>query len=411
MWNKIFAVFINFLFFFHPIFHAYLSLRGVEQGSGQKQYFNIVISIIAWLLFLHYYLLGKEKITKHHLRVFICAVIVGVCYLLTGQIHSGSSHGYQASLLGWGSIGLSGLLAGMMIMNKRRIIEVSKLIPFFSILTTVVITSFTYVAGEIVRSGNEFGWDYQIISYYMADCFLLNAYYLIFFKDKPKNIFQKALNIAVVITMFVNAFQAYYAGGRGGAILQTFALIYIIWYLRKNKYISVIHLAFITVFFVVGFMYIANRMDLMGSEGYGRLTDFSSLNNDGRVELYNSAFYYWKSSPIFGYGIGSIWYTVGYYSHNFFTDVLAEGGMIGFLLMMILLYKALVRLYIFSKLDKNFVLVMFYSFTGLIMLLFSAYWFDNEQFWFLMGAAWSIDYKRIVSKGFNYGNSYYVRSL
>ena len=102
-------------------------------------------------------------------------------------------------------------------------------------------------------------------------------------------------------------------------------------------------------------------------------------------------------SPIFGYGIGSIWHTVGHYSHNFFTDVLAEGGMIGFLLMFFLLFKALVRIYKFSIVDKNLVLVMFYSFTGLIMLMFSAYWFDNEQFWFLMGAAWSVDYKRVVN--------------
>lgn len=409
MWNKLFAVFINFLFFFHPIFHAYLSLQGIEQGAGQKQYFNIVISIIAWLLFFHYYLFGKEKITKHHRKVLIVVFFVGICYWLTGQFYGDMPHGYYASLLGWGSAGLSGMLAGIMIMDKRRLIEVSKLIPYFSIITTIVITSFTYVAGEIVRYGNDFGWDYQIISYYMADCFLLNAYYLFFFKEKPKTLFQRILNIAVVFTMFVDAYQAYYAGGRGGAVLQTFALIFILLYLLKNKYISVIQVAFITVISIVGFMFIANKMDLMGSEGFGRISDFSSFQSDGRVDLYKSAFNYWEKSPIIGYGIGSIWHTVGYYSHNIFTDVLVEGGMIGFIFIVFLLFRALVRLYKYSLVDKNLVLVLFYSFTGLIMLLFSAYWFDNEQFWFLMGAAWSVDYKKIMANWLSNGKGYNLR--
>ena len=411
MWDKFFAVFINFLIFFHPIFHAFLSLRGIEQESGQKQYFNIALSVYAWIMFIHYYIIGKERITKFHRRLLSSAVIVGVCYWLTGQYLSGSPHGYNASFLGWGSAGISGMLAGMMIMDNKRITEVSRLIPYFSIATTLIITAFTFVAGEVVKNDNEFGWDYQVISYYMADCFLLNAYFLLFFKDRKRNLYQKIINFAVVITMFLDAFQVYNSGGRGGAVLQTFAIIYILWYLYKNKYISNYHLFLIVLVSIIVFFIIANKMNLWDSAGMGRITNSDSKGFDGRLELYDSAINYWMKSPIIGYGLGSIWYTVGFYSHNFFTDVLAEGGMIGFLIMITILFKALVRVYRFSIADQKLVLVMFYSFTGLIMLLFSTYWFDNEQFWFLMGAVWSVDCQKVLKNGLNYEKGYYIRNV
>lgn len=85
--------------------------------------------------------------------------------------------------------------------------------------------------------------------------------------------------------------------------------------------------------------------------------------------------------PVFGHGIGSIFYLVGNYSHNVFTDVLAETGVVGLLiviLIMIVFLRKIKGLFAEGSLYR-FLLMVFIC--GIMLNLFSGYLWVNQHVW------------------------------
>ena len=394
MWNKLFAIYINLLFFMNPLYNTYLSLRGISQESGQLQYICIALFIFSLVFYFKWYIFGPNKITWRQVRIFVAMFIIGFLYYLSGVIYHDMPHGYYAAFLYWGSMGISAVLAGIMINRIDRLIEVSKLLPIFTIFTTIIVSIYAYNGSEMVRN-NDYNWNYQSISYFMANCFLFNAYYLFFFKN-TKSFITKIIKIAVSITMVANLFLKLNAGGRGATVLIIFSIFYLLYYLLRNHIIKPHNLILICLAFILIFIYIANSFNLWESSGFDRVTHMLQYNTETRENSYTIAIQYWTMSPFIGYGVGSIWHTVGFYSHNLFCDLLSESGVIGTSIILSLLIISLTRIYKLTRLYNEYMLILFYSFTGLIMLMFSSYWISNETFWFILSAALSIDFKQIV---------------
>lgn len=72
--------------------------------------------------------------------------------------------------------------------------------------------------------------------------------------------------------------------------------------------------------------------------------------------------------------VGSIWYTVGYYSHNIVMDLLAETGIIGTTFFLSLLLKTFLGLYRLMRYQKTAILLSVIFLGTLLKYTFSGYY-------------------------------------
>ena len=61
---------------------------------------------------------------------------------------------------------------------------------------------------------------------------------------------------------------------------------------------------------------------------YSIFGNTEAIGTDNRWIRWNLAWNAFTKSPVFGHGLGSVFYEVGFYSHNIFTDMLCEGGVV-----------------------------------------------------------------------------------
>ena len=101
-----------------------------------------------------------------------------------------------------------------------------------------------------------------------------------------------------------------------------------------------------------------------------------------------------KRNPIAGNGLGSVFYEMEIYSHNLFTDVFCEMGLLGLGALVLILLFFVIKIINLIKKDplNHIVLIMFLS--GFIMLMFSNYYSNSPFIWFACGYAFLNDTPR-----------------
>lgn len=114
--------------------------------------------------------------------------------------------------------------------------------------------------------------------------------------------------------------------------------------------------------------------------------------SDGRVDIKERALQAISASPIYGYGLSSSEkYTHDAYPHNFILQLLLDGGIILFILILLPMIFMIVRY--FKKgtyLELSLVIVLFFS--SVPGALFSLDLWTNARFWIFMGVLSSSRY-------------------
>ncbi len=400
MKDKLLAIYILALFLHAPITSEFLVLTEQESESGQLQNTLIILFIIGFAFFINIYVVGKEKLIKSQKVFLFACALFGIMYLYTSSAYkvlvnvsledstvSGVRHLYMAHFLRWGSVCMTSVVSGMMIMRKGIIEKVGKYIPLFTIVLTILISKETYKGMEMLY-GNEFGFNYQNVTYYQASFLILNLYYLFYYKPKHSSYTHKILRLFVGICLLLNIVYIISAGGRGGFIILVVSVVYILLsFLLKGKSNIYARIAIILVV-VLAFYSFADFMKLWDSTGFYRVTHMIEIDKGGRELLRELAEPIIEDSFFIGHGLGSVWFTLGYPSHNVIQDVHIELGIIGVVLFIALLLNTIYRLYLLLKKDTKYQLLMLYSF-NCIMLLFSGYWISQPDLWFTWGAVYS----------------------
>ena len=113
------------------------------------------------------------------------------------------------------------------------------------------------------------------------------------------------------------------------------------------------------------------------------LSLFSGGASDaGRISLYGKAMEIFSTNPVFGCGIGSVFFYLNAYSHNLFADVLVETGVVGLLciiLVLIVFLRKLLFVYNIGSLYRFLTILFICGFTN---NLFSGYLWVNQLLWF-----------------------------
>lgn len=376
--------------FLEPIYNTYLSLNNITDNSGQLQYLTIFTFLMSILLYIESIITELKSIPFLHIKIFVCTIITLLLYMLSGAIYEDMPQGYTSSMLRFGSSCVAALLGGIMINQYGKLNTVCKILPWITVLITISVGFYGYSGASMVKE-DDFGWNYQNISYCMADCFLFNSFVLFFLKNRNESmpIISHIKTIIITLCIIANAFLCINGGGRGANILLLLSFVLVLYRLILNKDKKNLYFTATISLILVVFFYVSNHLSLWDSDGFYRATHIFEYNTETRESSYSDAIYYWTESPLWGYGIGSIWHTVGFYSHNLFCDWLAEGGVMLFLLMLFITAKSFRNLFYATNINPNYYFAIFYGFTGFVMLLFSGYWFDCEAVWFTIGAAFA----------------------
>jgi O-antigen ligase len=118
-------------------------------------------------------------------------------------------------------------------------------------------------------------------------------------------------------------------------------------------------------------------------KGITRIMSFITgyLINDGRVELYSQSLSLFGENPVFGNGIGSIFHYLHSYSHNLFMDILAESGIFGLVLFIMVLVIFLKKLFVLFRQGSLFRFLTYIFICGMTLNLFSGYVWTNQLVW------------------------------
>lgn len=389
----LFPVFLLIVIFSDEIFYGFLALTGISVESGMKSRMAIGIAAVGYVMMALDMAKGRLK-SRNFKQLFVMMILL-ILYIITGFIFGGRNAKYTSYLLVFGSYCIPASYVGMRLAREWDIRQANKLLPYFVIPLTLVIGSNMgrYLAESTLVRGDESGLNYQSVSYFMSFFYSYSAYYCFFSEVDHKGFWKRLLFFAMLTNMFASALLCLLGGGRGAFVYIVAVTLYLVWSLySSNKRHRGYILLLVGVISAV-FLFLFMKLDVLDSAGMTRITEQLSVD-DEREELWGKAMITFKESPIIGHGLGSIWWTVGFYCHNIVADLLAETGLLGTGVVLYVLFLMLFRLYRLYKLDKNFVFLILVFLSALVRSVFSGYWIAAHNLFFVYGFVFALNWNR-----------------
>lgn len=389
-----YAIFFLFALFSESIFHCYMILRGLVVESGQLKYMFIVVAAIGYMTFLLDLLNNRYSIeAKRFIAVLFGIVAIYGCT----SLFYGTASGYISQLLRYGSISISIAILGVHAATNEYFDKINRLIPFFIIPLSIVLGSLgmSYAAmGDMIRQNDDSGLTYQSMAYFMAFYFVCAAYYALVANVAHKG-FWMIVRFAAFGVMAYSALVCVMSGGRGAVVYLVSVALIIVYSMYNNGRLSKIKIFGIVLAAVAVFAYCFVALNVSDSVGFSRLSE-KMTDSSSRDNLYNLAWNAFLDSAGLGNGLGSCWWTVGWYSHNMVLDLLAEIGLIGAAIVLIVILKTCRRSLVLGKYEPFYDFVLFIFLEGLVRGMFSDYWLSLEKLWLGFSFVFCTDYKNLL---------------
>ena len=157
------------------------------------------------------------------------------------------------------------------------------------------------------------------------------AWHLFLQADRKKNRFLKFVNLAYIPL-------AIFAILLTGSRTSLFALIPAVIFIARPKRLDIGQFIIISLFLVISLFVI---LSILPQAVIDRLaTTAASIGSEdigGRVDLWREALSVFLQNPIIGTGAGAIGASIGSWAHQTFLSILAETGLVGFMLFILIL--------------------------------------------------------------------------
>lgn len=274
------------------------------------------------------------------------------------------------------------VLTGMYMLSHDDIMKKVEyaLLPFI-LLYTITLASVAFTANIGVNIAQTFNTDflnYQSISYYSIFAFGFNMYLIVQCSNSYTR-YRRYILIALAILQVIITIMA---GGRGAFVLGcVFTLYFALKHITFSKLISYILIG-LAVLLTINAILSDNEIFKMGFE---RIFNFfgntEAIGTDNRWIRWNLAWNAFTKSPVFGHGLGSVFYEVGFYSHNIFTDMLCEGGVVLFLIFIFVLMKFIRASQILITEDYRNEIIVIVFLCSFVMNSFSGYYLSDTGIW------------------------------
>lgn len=374
-----------FVIFFDEIFNSVVLLLGITTVEGIKQYQAILLFLIVAPIMALDMIGGRwDKWTRQD--VFVCFAILAL-YALTPLFYGTPPSSYFTYLYCYASECIPAAYIGSLLAKNPSIERINIWLPIFLIPVTLIIGTVGFSAamvGEVVgQVENSGALSYHTLSYMMAFSFSYSCY-MCFFGGLKKTTFSRFLKIILFSTMIFSIFVCLLGGGRGAFLLIiVISLFLFFFYFSNSNSNSVITKSVIVCAIVVIIVFFAiSNFDLMESSGISRLQNRLTYD-EARTSLYKEAFEIFFSSPILGSGLGSIWWTMGIYSHNMVLDLLAETGLLGTSVFVLFLLRTIFCSLKLSRISPICLLMLIVLIGCLVSDSFSGYWIGSIKLFFV----------------------------
>lgn len=395
---QIFAMMVaSVLFFFFP--NAFTYKETV-----------IVVGGLSIICIIYYVVKGKIPKVAFAWTALIGALLFAL-YSITPDWYYAKSAKYESFRLVLVGQTIPGILCACIVSYLPSVqIKIKQIAPAVGLIFTLLAFTSSFSPKEITSGGyaNSDGLNYQTISYLAAYAAGLNYYFILNRKSFnfgslfSNNIYSKTAPFLLVL----NFLSILIAGGRGGLVAFVIISAYALYVMirkgekdpkRIRKIIGIIVCA--TIIVVIGVRFAMNS-DIK-SNGFERIMlTVTTGDTNGRDILREKAIVSFLQAPVFGHGLGSVFYEIGEYSHNCITDFLVEIGLIGTIVFVSVFLLTWIKAQRLVKSDCSDSLWTFFLLYGLTMSLFSGYYF--AQIPMIWSIAYILCYKKKDFKSLNY---------
>lgn len=371
--------FILVVAFSYSIYFVIATFLGIPQeGVVFRLYSGILAVVVAFVFFLSIHRIPRRIYIG---GLLLCAIII-LLYFSTRCFYDEVNNRYTSYFLSMGVRFIPAVLTGMYMLSHDDIMKKVEyaLLPFI-LLYTITLASVAFTANIGVNIAQSFNTDflnYQSISYYSIFAFGFNMYLIVQCSNSYTR-YRRYILIALAILQVIITIMA---GGRGAFVLGcVFTLYFALKHITFSKLISYILIG-LAVLLTINAILSDNEIFKMGFE---RIFNFfgntEAIGTDNRWIRWNLAWNAFTKSPVFGHGLGSVFYEVGFYSHNIFTDMLCEGGVVLFLIFIFVLMKFIRASQILITEDYRNEIIVIVFLCSFVMNSFSGYYLSDTGIW------------------------------
>lgn len=371
--------FILVVAFSYSIYFVIATFLGIPQeGVVFRLYSGILAVVVAFVFFLSIHRIPRRIYIG---GLLLCAIII-LLYFSTRCFYDEVNNRYTSYFLSMGVRFIPAVLTGMYMLSHDDIMKKVEyaLLPFI-LLYTITLASVAFTANIGVNIAQTFNTDflnYQSISYYSIFAFGFNMYLIVQCSNSYTR-YRRYILIALAILQVIITIMA---GGRGAFVLGcVFTLYFALKHITFSKLISYILIG-LAVLLTINAILSDNEIFKMGFE---RIFNFfgntEAIGTDNRWIRWNLAWNAFTKSPVFGHGLGSVLYEVGFYSHNIFTDMLCEGGVVLFLIFIFVLMKFIRASQILITEDYRNEIIVIVFLCSFVMNSFSGYYLSDTGIW------------------------------
>lgn len=371
--------FILVVAFSYSIYFVIATFLGIPQeGVVFRLYSGILAVVVAFVFFLSIHRIPRRIYIG---GLLLCAIII-LLYFSTRCFYDEVNNRYTSYFLSMGVRFIPAVLTGMYMLSHDDIMKKVEyaLLPFI-LLYTITLASVAFTANIGVNIAQTFNTDflnYQSISYYSIFAFGFNMYLIVQCSNSYTR-YRRYILIALAILQVIITIMA---GGRGAFVLGcVFTLYFALKHITFSKLISYILIG-LAVLLTINAILSDNEIFKMGFE---RIFNFfgntEAIGTDNRWIRWNLAWNAFTKSPVFGHGLGSVFYEVGFYSHNIFTDMLCEGGVVLFLIFIFVLMKFIRASQILITEDYRNEIIVIAFLCSFVMNSFSGYYLSDTGIW------------------------------
>lgn len=355
-------VLVLLLLFSASILNSFLYIVGKEIESGQLSVIYFIVFILS-VLFAIFRI--KVKTTKRFLLVISLFLLIAISFILTYVRFAIINDAFFSEFKLFAVTSLTILMLDIILINSGCTSINLRLITFFNLISTIIL--FMFIMKSLSQSNlihDESGFLYQNVSYY-SSFFLGLSFFLSYEFKRDHNLISYYFMFPLMLVQFYICIQS---GGRGGCILAFVLMLYYLFvsYGLKGFLIS-IPFTFLVLFIISHYFSsvgVERSLSLFGGEG---------LIDENRELLRASALLCFEDSPFLGKGIGSVFYLIGIYSHNFVTDMLCEIGLLGTILFSFVLFFPFLFFYRYFNLGSLYRFCFIILICGLVKCFFSGY--------------------------------------
>jgi O-antigen ligase len=367
--------------FSSAILKSVLYFFNIQAISGQLAIMYIIVAVISALLGFKYF---SRMIPSGYLLVVLLFVVLGVSFVITGVRYGISEVKFLSEFKAYFAMAICSLLITVLVAWRKKK-EINFNIIFVAIIILSLISFLSLFKGDSVTTGgyirDSSGLIYQNVSYYSAQAFGLTLFHIT--ETRKNKTLSWLYKTVCAILLIIQASTSILSGGRGGIVLLVVLLIAtVIINMGKKTYKIVIPAAIFIVVIRFTVPWLINQFGI-NIKGITRIMSFfnGDLLNDGRFELYSQSLSLLGENPVFGKGIGSIFHYLHSYSHNLFMDILAESGVLGLLIFIVLLVLFIKKMFVLFRQGSLFRFLTYIFICGITLNLFSGYIWTNQLVW------------------------------